>query len=63
MHTWNPIATDDLGLGRIGHIDDQENEVAEAVRHRRHVGPTAADVPDAVHAHALHRHEADLARL
>ena len=62
IHARQPIAADDLRLGRVLHVDGDENVVGKAIDHRRRIGPASADIPDAMKARALDRHEADLAR-
>src|SRR5581483_382987 len=49
-------------LRRIAHVDGHEDVIGEAVEQRRDIGPSPAGIPDAVHAAALDRHEADLSR-
>ena len=63
VHAGDPPAPGLDRLGRVGHVDGDEDVVGEAVDQRRGVGPAAARVPDAMDAAALDRHEADLPRL
>ena len=63
VHAGNPVATGLARLGRIAHVDGDEDVVGEAVDQRRGIGPAPAGVPDAMDAAAFDRHEADPARL
>ena len=63
MHAGQPAAADELGRGRIGHVDHDHDGVDKALEQGRCIGPAAARVPDAMHADAVDRHEADLARI
>ena len=60
VHAGQPEASGLAGLGRVGHVDGDEDVVGEALDQRRGVGPAAADVPDAVDAAAVDGQEADL---
>ena len=61
-HAGNPPLTDDLGSGRLCHVDDRQHLVAELGVVDRDVGVTAADIPDAMRPHPLGRHKGELAR-
>ncbi len=63
VHARQPVAAGLARFRRVGHVDGHEDVVREAVEQRRDIGPAAAGVPDAMHAAALDRHEADLARV
>ncbi len=63
IHPRQPIAADDFRLCRVGHVDRDEDIVGETFHHRGRIGPPPADIPDAVQAGAVDRHEADLPRL
>ena len=62
-HARYPAAPHDLRLARLRHVDDGEDVVGEIGEVDRGVRVAPAHVPDAVRAHAVGRHEADLARL
>ena len=61
-HAGQPPMADQRGLGRIGHIDDGQNMVDEALEMHRGIGVTAADPPDAMRAEARHGEIGDFAR-
>ena len=63
VHARQPVFAGEDRLLRVCHVDGDEDVVGEAVEQRRGVGPAAADVPEAVQAGALDRHEADLPRV
>ena len=62
VHAGQPVASHLPGIGRVGHVDGDEDIVREPIEQRRSVSPASAGVPDAMNAAAGHRHEADLAR-
>src|SRR5262245_27078716 len=62
-HAGQPPAAHDLGPRRIGQIDDGQDVVAELREVDGGVGVASARVPEPMGPDALHRHEADLARL
>ncbi len=63
VHARQPVFAGQLRLRRVCHVDGDEDVVGKAVEQRRGIGPAPADVPDAVQAGAVDRHEADLLRL
>jgi hypothetical protein len=63
VHTGQPPAADDLGMGWLGHIDGREHVVGKALPMARVTGIAAADIPQPVEAQPVDRHKADLARL
>ena len=61
VHPRQPPGAGQGRPGRVGHVDGDEDEVAEPAQQRRGVRPAAAHVPDPVQPEAVHRQEADLA--
>ena len=59
VHARQPVFAGEPRLGRVGHVDGDQDVVGEAVDQRRGVGPAPADVPEPVQAGSFHRHEAD----
>ena len=62
VHARQPVFSREDGMLRVLHVDCDQDVVGEAVEQRRGVGPATADIPDAMQARALDRHEADLPR-
>jgi len=63
MHSRQPPAPDDLGLCRLGHVDNRQDVIGIALPMRGGIGIAPADIPQPVQPQALDRHEGDLARL
>ena len=59
IHARQPVFAGEPRLGRVGHVDGDQDVVGEAVDQRRGVGPAPADVPEPVQARSFDRHEAD----
>ena len=63
VHAGQPPAPDDLGSGRLLHVDDRQDMVGEALPVARGIGIAPADIPEAMQPEPVDRHEGDLARL
>ncbi len=62
VHARQPIASGLFGVGRVCHVDCDKDVICKPVQQNRGIGPTPANVPQAMYATTFDAHEPDLFR-